>query len=255
MKRKSLNIIIIMLITLGVSSCKEGAKESQTSEAKQTLEQTEELMKVKVEVAGLKMKVEFLERELDRIKSSAPAQEATPYAVTSENSTITWLGSKPTGDHTGTISVTEGAFYLKAGTIESGKFVIDMNSITVTDLDQNSGKESLESHLKGTVEGKEGDFFNVMQYPTATFEVTGVAELAGKTMMSGNLTMLSISQNISFPVQVTSQDNMVQVKSETFTIDRTKWGINYGSKSIFDNLGDKFIDDDMEITIDVTAVM
>ena len=74
-------------------------------------------------------------------------------------------------------------------------------------------------------------------------------------MMSGNLTMLSISQNISFPVQVTSQDSMVQVKSETFTIDRTKWGINYGSKSIFDNLGDKFIDDDMEITIDVTAVM
>ena len=48
---------------------------------------------------------------------------------------------------------------------------------------------------------------------------------------------------------------MVRVKSETFSIDRTKWGINYGSKSIFDNLGDKFIDDDMEITIDVTAVM
>jgi len=222
MKRTSLNIIIIMLITLGVSSCKEGAKESKTSEAKQTL---------------------------------APTQEATPYKVITENSTIAWLGSKPTGNHTGTISVTEGAFYLKAGTIESGKFVIDMNSITVTDLDQNSGKESLESHLKGTVEGKEGDFFNVMQYPTATFEVTGVAALAGKMMMSGNLTMLSISQNISFPVQVTSQDNMVQVKSETFTIDRTKWGINYGSKSIFDNLGDKFIDDDMEITIDVTAVM
>ena len=70
-----------------------------------------------------------------------------------------------------------------------------------------------------------------------------------------NIMFSEISQNISFPVQVTSQNNMVQVKSETFTIDRTKWGINYGSKSIFDNLGDKFIDDDMEITIDVTAVM
>ena len=32
-------------------------------------DQTEELMKVKVEAAGLKIKVEFLERELDRIKS------------------------------------------------------------------------------------------------------------------------------------------------------------------------------------------
>ena len=222
MKRTRLNIAMIMLIIIGVSSCKNGAKETKTSEPKQTL---------------------------------APTQEATPYRVTSENSTITWLGSKPTGNHTGTISIKEGAFYLQAATIESGKFVIDMNSITVTDLKQNSGKESLESHLKGTVEGKEGDFFNVMQYPTATFEVTGVADEAGKTMMSGNLTMLSISQNISFPVQVTSQDNIIQVKSETFTIDRTKWGINYGSKSIFDNLGDKFIDDNMEITIDVTAVM
>tara|TARA_B110000003_G_scaffold274086_2_gene313158 strand:+ start:1012 stop:1680 length:669 start_codon:yes stop_codon:yes gene_type:complete len=222
MKRTRLNIAMIMLITLGVSSCKNGAKETKTSEPKQTL---------------------------------APTQEATSYRVTSENSTIAWLGSKPTGNHTGTISIKEGTFYLQAATIESGKFVIEMNSITVTDLKQNSGKESLESHLKGTVEGKEGDFFNVMQYPTATFEVTGVADVAGKTMMSGNLTMLSISQNISFPVKVTSQDNMIQVKSETFTIDRTKWGINYGSKSIFDNLGDKFIDDDMEITIDVTAVM
>ena len=222
MKKTRLNIAMIMLITLGVSSCKNGAKENKTSEPKQTL---------------------------------APTQEATSYRVTTENSTIAWLGSKPTGNHTGTISIKEGTFYLQAATIESGKFVIDMNSITVTDLKQNSGKESLESHLKGTVEGKEGDFFNVMQYPTATFEVTGVADVAGKTMMSGNLTMLSISQNISFPVQVTSQDNMIQVKSETFTIDRTKWGINYGSKSIFDNLGDKFIDDDMEITIDVTAVM
>lgn len=222
MKKSNLKMIIIMLITLGVSSCKDATKQSETSAPKQTL---------------------------------APTQEATPYAVTSENSTIAWLGSKPTGSHTGTITIKEGVFYLQEATIESGKFVIDMNSITVTDLDQNSGKESLESHLKGTVEGKEGDFFNVLKYPTATFEVTDVKDVAGKTMMSGNLTMLSISQNISFPVQITNQDNMVQVKSETFTIDRTKWGINYGSKSIFDNLGDKFIDDDMEITIDVTAVM
>ncbi|MFT5255854.1 MAG: polyisoprenoid-binding protein YceI, partial [Candidatus Paceibacteria bacterium] len=104
-------------------------------------------------------------------------------------------------------------------------------------------------------EGKEGDFFNVTKYPTATFEVTGVTDMDGKTIMSGNLTMLDTTQNISFPVLITNQNNMVQVKSETFTIDRTKWGINYGSKSIFDNLGDKFIADDMEITIDVTAMM
>lgn len=222
MKKSSLKIIIIMLVTLGVSSCKDAAKQSETSAPKQAL---------------------------------TPAQEAVAYTVKTDLSTIGWLGSKPVGTHTGTINVKNGVFYLQGTAIESGNFLIDMNTITVTDLDQNSGKESLEAHLKGTVEGKEGDFFNVLKYPTATFVVTGVADVDGKTMMSGNLTMLSISQNISFPVQITNQDNMVQVKSETFTIDRTKWGINYGSKSIFDNLGDKFIDDDMEITIDVTAVM
>lgn len=214
--------MVIMLIALGLSSCNDTVKESKTSEPKQTL---------------------------------APTQKAIAFNIKKEVSTIYWLGSKPLGTHTGTIDITKGTFYLQEATIESGKFLIDMNSITVTDLDQNSGKESLESHLKGTVEGKEGDFFNVQKYPTATFEVTGVTEVEGTKMMNGNLTMLSISQNISFPVQITNQDNMVQVKSEPFTIDRTKWGINFGSKSIFDNLGDKFINDDIQITIDVTAMM
>ncbi|MFT5256111.1 MAG: polyisoprenoid-binding protein YceI, partial [Candidatus Paceibacteria bacterium] len=157
MKKTSLNIAFVALVALGITSCKDGAKESKTSEVKETLTAT---------------------------------LAATPYTIQTEKATISWLGSKPVGTHTGTINVQDGAFYLQGTTIESGKFVIDMSSITVTDLDENSGKESLESHLKGTVEGKEGDFFNVTKYPTATFEVTGVTDMDGKTIMSGNLTML-----------------------------------------------------------------
>jgi hypothetical protein len=41
--------------------------------------------------------------------------------------------------------------------------------------------------------------------------------------------------------------------SEPFTIDRTNWGVNYGSKSIFDNLGDKFISDDIQLTVKLQA--
>ena len=46
---------------------------------------------------------------------------------------------------------------------------------------------------------------------------------------------------------------MVKITSETFAIDRTKWDVNYGSKSVFDNLGDKFINDDIELTVTVVA--
>ncbi|MFT4780820.1 MAG: hypothetical protein ACJAZK_000675 [Psychroserpens sp.] len=43
------------------------------------------------------------------------------------------------------------------------------------------------------------------------------------------------------------------IESEAFTIDKTKWGVNYESKSIFDDLGDKFVNDDMELKIMILA--
>ena len=45
----------------------------------------------------------------------------------------------------------------------------------------------------------------------------------------------------------------MELKSETFSIDRTLWDVNFGSKSVFDNLGDKFISDEIELTISVVA--
>ena len=38
-----------------------------------------------------------------------------------------------------------------------------------------------------------------------------------------------------------------------FTIDRTQWGVNYGSKTSFKDLKDSFINDDMEVTITIVA--
>lgn len=72
-------------------------------------------------------------------------------------------------------------------------------------------------------------------------------------MINGNLTIKDKTNPIEFPATVSEQGNSVTIKSEPFMIDRTKWGVNYGSKSVFDNLGDKFIDDDMEITVSIVA--
>ena len=72
-------------------------------------------------------------------------------------------------------------------------------------------------------------------------------------MLQGNLTIKEETKNIAFPVEATVEDGTLTLESETFTIDRTDWGVNYGSKSVFDNLGDNFISDDMELKISVTA--
>ncbi len=219
MKKVVLNIFTIAAIGLATVACKNDNNEAQTAEAQDVANATAEAATFKVDTTG---------------------------------SVINWKGEKPTGTHTGTIKLTEGTFMANDSVIESGTFVIDMNSLLVTDL-EGDDKLSLEKHLMGTVEGKEGDFFNVTKYPTAKFEVTGVTEKDGKTMMQGNLTLKEVTQNVEFPVTIDMSDDSIEITSEKFTIDRTKWNVNYGSKSVFDGLGDKFINDEIELEIDLKA--
>ena len=179
---------------------------------------------------------------------------ASTYKVDTSKSMISWVGKKPTGSHTGTISLSEGFVSVTDKNVQAGTFVLDMNSIVSTDA-EGKMKENLEAHLKGTVEGKEGDFFNVNKYPNGAFSITKVADVDGKMMISGNLTLLDKTNNVTFPARVSFSENVMKLESESFMIDRTQWGINYGSKSIFDNLGDKFVNDEIELTVSLLATM
>ena len=182
------------------------------------------------------------------------ATTASVYTVDTTKSVINWVGKKPTGTHTGTISLTEGSVSVIDKNVQAGTFVLDMTSIVATDL-EGGKKDNLEAHLKGTVEGKEGDFFNINKYPNGNFKITRVEGENGQLKVSGNLTLKEKTQNVSFPATVSYVGNTLVLTSEAFKIDRTQWGINYGSKSIFDNLGDKFINDEIELTIELHAAM
>lgn len=91
------------------------------------------------------------------------------------------------------------------------------------------------------------------KFPEATFEVTGVSQVNGQTMLQGNLTLKEETKNIEFPVNIAQSEDSLELTSEPFTIDRTKWNVNYGSKSVFDGLGDKFINDDIILTLNLKA--
>lgn len=189
------------------------------------------------------------EKEAEITAEVAEATEmATEYTVDTAASQIMWEGSKPTGTHNGTIKLSSGTVHLNNGIVEAGNFVIDMNSINDEDL-EGEQKANLEAHLKGTAEGKEGDFFNVKEYPTAKFEMTGIEN----NVVKGNLTIKDKTNAVEFPATVTMEGDKMMLKSEAFELDRTKWDVNYGSKSIFPNLGDKFINDTMKITVSLVA--
>jgi polyisoprenoid-binding protein YceI len=179
---------------------------------------------------------------------------ASPYVVDAASSFIEWVGSKPAGKHNGTIAISNGEVYLNNGKIESGKFTIDMNSITVLDLKAGDGKEDLEGHLKGL--GKEEDadhFFNTKKFPEGSFEITAVNTVDAQTTVEGNLTLKGITKPVKFPATITLDGNKMTLSTESFKINRTEWNVNYASKSIFDNLKDKFVDDEIELKVNVTA--
>lgn len=172
--------------------------------------------------------------------------------VADSTSTIGWVGSKQTGKHSGTIKVKHGEFNVEDGKIISGRFTMDMNSIDVADL-EGEDKAKLEGHLKGLRDDVEDHFFNVAKHPESNFVITSFMNEDGSDMLEGDLTIKNKTNKVKFPVSVSEADGIVTMTSPEFKINRTLWGVNYGSKSIFDDLGDKFIDDDIALTLNIKA--
>ena len=180
------------------------------------------------------------------VSYSAIAQDN--FIANSDGSTIYWKGFKPTGEHNGTIAIKQGNFTVTNGEITGGEFVIDMNSIVNLDLEA-GGKYNtkLVNHLKSA------DFFDTAVYPNAVFKITGTEKKGNQTLIKGDLTLKDKTNPVSFLADVNLNGNNLNVKSETFKIDRSKWTVRYGSKSFFDDLADKFIEDMMEISFNVNA--
>ncbi|SDS01432.1 Polyisoprenoid-binding protein YceI [Formosa sp. Hel1_31_208] len=155
-----------------------------------------------------------------------------------QESTISWKGYKVTGSHEGTISLKDGSLVFEDDQLTGGNFSIDMTSINVTDLEAGSGKEKLEGHLKSD------DFFGIAKYPNAMLTITKVEGKDGNFKVTGDLTVKGETHPTTFDMMV--KDNTA---TATVKIDRTKYGIRYGSASFFDGLKDKAIYDEFDLNV------
>jgi len=164
------------------------------------------------------------------------------HSVDASKSEVKWVGEKVTGKHEGGISVKEGSLELKNGKLKGGSFIIDMTSITCTDLEGGT-RDKLLGHLKSD------DFFGVDNYKTSTLTITKVTDKgSNKFEVKANLTIKGQTHPVTF--QTTLTENGAEVSADaTIKVDRTKYGIKYGSGSFFDNLGDKAIDNEFTLTV------
>ncbi|TPE45320.1 YceI family protein [Pontibacter mangrovi] len=185
------------------------------------------------------------------------------FALDTAQSKVTWIGAKMTGRHNGLIDIQTGELYMTDSLITGGKVVLSMTTVRSADktIDEASNKK-LTNHLRSD------DFFDTERYPTAVFELTGIAPYdsseAGTSdavvyselrvqhpshRITGNLTIRNQTKSVAFPARVTLEDSLLRAKAN-FNIDRTQWGLVYRSDK---SLGDQTIRNEVNIGLDLVA--
>lgn len=157
--------------------------------------------------------------------------------------TLSWLGEKVLGQHSGTIALQSGWLNLKENKIVSGEFIIDMTSIKTDEK-----LDNLEGHLKSD------DFFSVEKNPVSKLEIIGSTPFdKGSATIKGNLTIKGITNPVEFKATMQKTSDGTRFYAN-IVVDRSKYNIRYGSGSFFDNLGDKTIYDEFKLKINLLVV-
>jgi len=188
----------------------------------------------------------------DKVETTASDNTSgEAYSVDTEASKINWTGGKLVGgSHNGYIKLQKGQLIVGDGNLTGGKFVIDMNTITDTDIENPEKRQDLEGHLKSD------DFFNVGAHPTATFEIAKVEPATDKPdathTITGNLTMKGITKSVTIPANISMEDGMLKATTPQFVIDRTQWEVMYGASAL-GVVKDNIIKDEVALIIDLTA--
>lgn len=164
---------------------------------------------------------------------------AQTHQITSDNAEIKWTASKIGGSHNGHILLKEGSLTWEEDQFTSGKFVIDMGSITNDDIENDKYRNNLIEHLKSN------DFFGAEEFPDAILAFTEVSGFVDDVaQVKADLTIRGITHPIEFNIT-----HLEHGLSATITIDRSDYDVKFRSKSFFKNLGDKLIHDEFKLEI------
>jgi polyisoprenoid-binding protein YceI len=171
------------------------------------------------------------------------------YVMDNDNSSIKWTGRElSTKSHYGSLQMKNGSLTVNTDGTVNGIIKIDMTTIDCEDL-QGRSKASLERHLRSD------DFFSVESHPiaTLTFKSEGGVGAGNKLAFNGDLEIKGISHPISFESEVKNVDPKVSALVN-MTFDRSKYNVRFRSGTFFQNLGDKLIYDDIEISVDIRTL-
>jgi len=178
-----------------------------------------------------------------------PKIEDGEYELDLEKSKVLWIGRNKGNSHMGTIDAIKGGVIVLANKPTDSEFVLDFNTIKCIDLAGDDSHDYLIKHLHSA------DFFLTSRFPHATFVINHVEKISGRTQselnydVSGELTMRGQTHTISFEAAIhPDQEGGITAQAHV-DIDRTDWGMVYGSERFLRHLGMHILQD--EVTLDL----
>ena len=180
------------------------------------------------------------------------------YIIDTKQSVVIWKGSRLLGGWEGTTFLGDGS---STGDVDivKGELLIDNRHLVggAVEVDMNT----IENFVDQRSLNKLPAFFDVKKFPVSTFAITKVETgndgntkvpndgsirvNEGNIKVTGNLTLEGITKAVTFRAKMQFKDGMdgtVEVNG-TLIIDRTDWGIDYGSEKHFYQSGDAILDE------------
>ncbi|MBC3789444.1 YceI family protein [Spirosoma utsteinense] len=189
------------------------------------------------------------------------------YSIDTKQSVVIWKGSRllggwegtkflGDGSTTGDVDLLKGDLLIDNRHLVGGAVEVDMT--TIEQFEDQPSRNKLPA------------FFDVKKFPVSTFAITKVetgndgstkvptdgstkvptdgsikVTTDGNIKVTGNLTLESITKAVTFPAKLQFKDGMdgtVELNG-TLIIDRTDWGIDYGSEKHFYQSGNAILDE------------
>ncbi len=175
----------------------------------------------------------------------------TTYKVDTAATKVEWIGKKVAGDHKGLIKVKSGDLTATGDILSGGSVVMDMPSLTNTDLTDKEWNDKLVGHLKAP------DFFDTAKFPEAILKIKSSKKTAKGLDVMGDLTIKGITKPITFTATDVKATATSLTAKAVVVVNRINYGVEYnsgkGDKSIIASLGDKMINDEFTLNVDLSA--
>ncbi|WP_299183067.1 YceI family protein [uncultured Aquimarina sp.] len=158
------------------------------------------------------------------------------FELDTKKSTFFWTGKAAFNSYSlkGTIDAKKGAMIISDTVISAMNITIDMKSL---DHENND----LKNHLKNE------DFFEVKKYSKAIFSLEKTTKIENhKAILQGKLTIKGKTNLERIPVNIEYNDSGITI-TFNHTIDRTKYGVNHNSPSIFKRMKENAIADEFTL--------